>query len=88
MVGAVADAGEAVVDADRIHASFVVMAMKLSEPVVQVIWPTVNVRPFGVAMDPGMMTILFFWEAVRTPPTWRATVDKIWSTVYLGVCPR
>ena len=60
VVGAVADAGEAVVDADRIHASFVVMAMKLSEPVVQVIWRTVNVRPFGVAMDPGMMTILFF----------------------------
>ena len=65
-----------------------VMAMKLSEPVVQVIWPMVNVRPFGVAMDPGMMTILFFWGAVRTPPTWRATVDEIWSAVYLGVCPR
>ena len=31
------------------------MAMKLSEPVVQVIWPTVNVRPFGVAMEPEMM---------------------------------
>jgi hypothetical protein len=27
--------------------------------VVQVIWPMVNVRPFGVAMEPGMMTILF-----------------------------
>ena len=62
--------------------------MKSSEPVVQVIWPTVNVRPFGVAMDPGMMTILFLWEAVHTPPTWRAIVDEIWSTVYLGVCPR
>ena len=59
MVGAVADAGDAVVDADRIRASSVVMAMKLSEPVVQVIWPMVNVRPFGVAMEPGMMTILF-----------------------------
>ena len=34
---AVADAGEAVVDADWICASSVVMAMKLSEPVVQVI---------------------------------------------------
>ena len=64
------------------------MAMKSSEPVVQVIWPTVNVRPFGVAMDPGMMTILFFWEAVRTPPTWRATIDEIWSVVYPGVYPR
>ena len=64
------------------------MAMKLSEPVVQVIWPMVNMRPFGVAMEPGMMTILFVWRAVRTPPTWRATIDEIWSAVYLGVCPR
>ena len=37
VVGAVADAGEAVVDADGIHASSGVMAMKSSEPVVQVI---------------------------------------------------
>ena len=88
VVGAVADAGEAVVDTDWIYASSVIMAMKLSEPVVQVIWPMVNVRPFGVAMEPGMMTILFVWGAVRTPPTWRATVDEIWSAVYLGVCPR
>ena len=78
VVGAVADAGEAVVDADRIRDSSMVMAMKLSEPVVQVIWPMVNVRSFDVAMDLGMMTILFFWGAVRTPPTWCATVDKIW----------
>ena len=59
VVRAVADAGEAVVDADWIRASSVVMAMKLSEPVVQVVWPMVNVRPFGLAMEPGMMTILF-----------------------------
>ena len=64
------------------------MAMALSEPVVQVIWPTVNVRSFGVAMEPEMMTILFAWRAIRTPPTWRATVDEIRSAVYLGVCPR
>ena len=88
MVEAIADAGEAVVDADRIRASSVVTVMRLSEPMVQVIWPTVNVRPFGITMDPGMMTILFFWEVVRTPPTWRTTVDEIWSAVYLGVCPR
>ena len=37
VVGAVADAGEAVVDADWICASSVIMAMKLSELVVQVI---------------------------------------------------
>ena len=85
MVGAVADAGEAVVDADWICASFVVKAMKLSKLVVQVIWPMVNVRPFGIAMEPGMMTILFIWGAVRTPPTWRATIDEIWSAVYRGV---
>ena len=88
VVGAVADAGEAVVHADWICASSVVMAMKLSKPVVQVIWPILNVRPFGVAMEPGMMTILFVWGAVRTTPTWRATVDEIWSPVYLGVCLR
>ena len=64
------------------------MAMKSSEPVVQVIWPTVNVRPFDVAMEPGMMIILFAWRAVHIPPTWCATVDEIWSAVYLGVCPR
>ena len=59
VVGAIADAGEAVVDVDWICASSMVMAIKLSEPVVQVIWPMVNVRSFGVAMEPGMMTILF-----------------------------
>ena len=59
VVRAIADAGEAVVDADWICASSVIMAMKLSEPVVQVVWPMVNVRPFGLAMEPGMMTILF-----------------------------
>jgi hypothetical protein len=88
VVGAVADAGEVVVGAGRIHASSVVMALESSEPVVQVIWPTVNVRPLGVAMEPKMMTLLFAWRAVHTPPTWRATVDEIWSAVYLGVCSR
>ena len=37
VVGAIADAGEAVVDADWICTSSVVMATKLLEPVVQVI---------------------------------------------------
>ena len=59
VVRAIADAGEAVVNADWICTSSVVMAMKLSEPVVQVIWPMVNVRPFSIAMEPRMMTILF-----------------------------
>jgi hypothetical protein len=38
-------------------------------PVIQVIWPTVNVRPSATATKSGMMTILLTWEAVRTPPT-------------------
>ena len=61
MVRAIADAGEVVVDIDWICASSMVMAMKLLEPVVQVIWLMVNVRPFSVAMEPGMMTILFIY---------------------------
>ena len=72
----------------RIRASSMIMAMKSLEPVVQVIWPTVNVRPFGVATEPEVRTILFAWRAVCTHPTWCATVDEIWSAVYLGVCPR
>ena len=62
--------------------------MKSSEPVVQVIWPMVNVRPFGVAIEPRMMTILFAWIVVHIPPTWRTTINEIWSAVYLGVCLR
>ena len=68
VVGAVADAGEVVVGAGWIHASSVALAMESSASVVQVIWLTVNVRPFSIAMGPGMMTILFVWRAVRTPP--------------------
>jgi len=30
---------------------------------------------FGAA-EAGMMTILFVWRVVCTPPTWRATVDE------------
>jgi hypothetical protein len=44
--------------------------------VVQVIWPMVNVRPSAMAAEARMMTILFVGRAVRTPPTWRATVDE------------
>ena len=67
VVGAIADVGEAVVDTDWICASSVVMAMKLSESMVQVTWPMVNMRPFGVAMEPGMMTILFVLEQYAHP---------------------
>jgi hypothetical protein len=55
----VVDAGvEKVVDADRICTSSMVVTMKSLEPVVQVIWPIVNVRPAAVAMESGKMTIL------------------------------
>jgi len=30
--------------------------------------------------------IWFVWEVACTLSTWRATVDEIWSAVYLGVC--
>jgi hypothetical protein len=74
VVGAIAD--EDVVDADRIYASSVAVALKLLTSVVQVIWQTVNERPSATVAESGMMTILLAWEAVRTPPTWRATVDE------------
>jgi hypothetical protein len=57
-------------------------------PVVLVTWATVNKRPSTTAAESGMMTILLAWEAIRTPPTWRITVDETWSAVYQGVCPR
>jgi hypothetical protein len=50
--------------------------------------PKVNVRSSAMAVKSGMMTIWLAWEAVRIPPTWYATIDEIWSAVYLGVCPR
>jgi hypothetical protein len=27
-------------------------------------------------------------ETAHTPPTWRATIDEIWSVVHRGVCLR
>jgi hypothetical protein len=81
-------ADEDVVNADRIYASSVAVAVKLLTPVVQVIWPMVNERLSATAVESGMMTILLAWEAICTPPTWRATVDETWSAVYQGVCPR
>jgi ABC-type xylose transport system permease subunit len=93
VVGAVASvvravADEDVFDADRICTSSVGVAVKLLMPVVQVIWPTMNERPSAMTAESGMMTILLAWEAVRTPPTWRVTIDETWSAVYQGVCPR
>jgi hypothetical protein len=46
-----------VVDADRICTFSMAVMTKSLEPVVQVIWPIVNVRPAAVAMESGKMTI-------------------------------
>ena len=62
MVGAAADVDEEVIGVDQIYASSVVVAVRLSKP-------TMNVKPSATAMKLGMMTILFVWRAVRTPPT-------------------
>jgi len=66
----------AIVAADWIWISSKAMVMRPPTRVVQVIWPTVNVRPSATAAEAGIMTILFVWRAVRTPSTWRAIVDK------------
>jgi hypothetical protein len=49
-----------------------------STPVV----PIVNVRPAGRTMEAGKLTIWLAMESARTPPTWCATVDEMWSAVY------
>jgi ABC-type xylose transport system permease subunit len=77
----VAIADEDVVDVDQICTSFMAVAVKLLTSVVQVIWLIVNKRPSAIATESGMMTILLAWEVVRTPPTWRATVNETWSVV-------
>jgi hypothetical protein len=86
VIRAIAD--EDVVDVDWICASSMVVVVKLLMLVVQVIWPTMNVRPSATAMELRMMTILLAWEVVRTPPAWHATLDETWSAVYRGVCSR
>jgi hypothetical protein len=54
----VVDAGvREVVDADRICTSSTAVMTKSLEPVVQVIWPIVNVRPAAVAMESGEIII-------------------------------
>jgi len=62
VVGAAADVDGEVVGADRIYASSVVVAVKLSKP-------TTNVKSSATATKLGIMTILFVWRAVHTPPT-------------------
>jgi hypothetical protein len=54
----VVDAGvREVVNADRIRTFSMAVMTKSLEPVVQVIWPIVNMRPAAVAMESRKMTI-------------------------------
>ena len=69
VVRAACDVDEKVIGADRIYASSVVVVEKLLKP-------TVNVKPSATATKSGMITIWLVWEVVRTPSTWRATVDE------------
>jgi len=69
VIGAATDVDEEVIGADRIYASSMVMVVKLLKL-------TVNVKSPVMAARSGMMAILFVRRAVRTPPTWRATVDE------------
>ena len=61
---------------DRIWVPSEAVVVRPPPHVVHVIWPTVNVRPSGTAAEAETMTILFAEKAIRTPPTWRATVDE------------
>ena len=88
MLGVDAVGMNAAIVADRIWVPSEAVVVRPPPRLVHVIWPTVNVRPSGTATEAGTMTILFAGKHVRTPPTWRATVDESWSTVYLGVYPR
>jgi hypothetical protein len=56
--------------------------------VVQVNIPIVNVSPAGRTMEAGKLTIWLAIESARTPPTWCATIDEMWSAVYRGVYPQ
>ena len=69
VVGVATDVDEEVIGADRIYASSVVVAVKLLKLTVNVKSPTMDAKS-------GMMAILFIGRAVRTPSTWRVTVDE------------
>jgi hypothetical protein len=81
----------AVVDVDSVGAGGACTASTTSAgpsaAVVQVNVPIVNISPARRTMEAGKMTIWLTIESARTPPTWHATIDKMWSAVYRGVCP-
>ena len=60
-----------------------------SGPMTQVMDPTVKIwHGLGKAMELEKVTIWYAMNSARTPPTWSATVDEIWSAVYRGVYPQ
>ena len=64
------------------------MSLSFSAGVVQVISPTVNVKPGGTITEDEKITDLIAIEPMSTPPTWCATVELLCSAVYQGVSPR
>jgi hypothetical protein len=58
-----------------------------SAPMVQVNVLIMNISPTGRTMEARKLTIWLAIESTRTPPTWRTTVDEMWSAVYRGVYP-
>ena len=76
MLGVIVVGADAAVVPDWIRVASKAVVVRLPPRVVHVIWPIVNVRPSGTAVEAGTMTILLVGKAVHTPPTWRATVDE------------
>jgi hypothetical protein len=55
--------------------------------VVQVNVLIMNVKPAGRVMEAVKLTIWLTMESARTPPTYHATIDEMWSAVYRGGIP-
>jgi hypothetical protein len=82
----------AIVDVDSVGVGGACIASMASvgpsAPVVQVNIPIMNVNPTKRTMEVGKLTIWLAIESARTPPTWCATIDEMWSVVYRGVHPQ
>jgi hypothetical protein len=84
--------GSAVIDVDSVGTGGArtasMTSARPSASVVQVNVPIVKVSPTGRTMEAVKLTIWLAIESARTPLTWHATIDEMWSAVYRGVCPR
>ena len=85
VVWATTDVVEGGIDIDWICVSFMIVTVKPTEPVVQVICPTVNVRPPTTNVEAGMMTILFSSKKLyahplpRVPLSMKAGRQSTWG---------